>query len=380
MLRAPLLLLTDLQAPVQALGRVWGRKPCVVLSRNFYVHLPLDGQGIPTRKMADFVALEIKRLAPYPDAEFCFVRSGRYVHAFAWSHSEVATALQQLAGQWRAALVKHGNTLRPESALGSLPKQARSLRSACEGVEGLQTDASGLKAIMWWPQPPSAAALAQFFDPHAAGMSSAVLPPLDKHRLADRLAAGSSRWSVFWPGQWVQGGAKNANPIPAGSRNLRLALFPAAAAAALLGSAFFAAWTFTAYQKIAAEVVGTQSALDRGIAQARSQVSLQVVKPVDSKIDKARKVSTGPDVPVLLEQLQRALPRKGLLVRNLVIEQGVLTLTLVSAWAEPVDLDEASSMLEAIEGFQSIEISDMADPKVVKFQIKLGPALLRSKL
>ena len=42
--------------------------------------------------------------------------------------------------------------------------------------------------------------------------------------------------------------------------------------------------------------------------------------------------------------------------------------------------DETSSMLETIEGFQGIEISDMADPKMVKFQIKLGPALLRSRL
>lgn len=380
MLRAPLILLTDLQSPVRQLGRVWGRKPCVVLSRNFYVHLPLDGQGMPARKMASFVALEVKRLAPYPDAEFCFVRSGRYVHAFAWSGGMVADALRQLAGAWQASMAKYGVTIRPETALGLLPKQARSLRLACEGVEALQTDASGLQAVMWWPQPPGASELAQFFEAHGSATSAAVLPPLDKQRLADRVAAVGNGWSVFWSGKWAQPSTKIAGPVVVGPRYLQPALFPAAAAVAFVGSGFFASWIYAAHQTLAAQVVSAQSVLDKGISQARRQVSVPVTEPLDAKLDKARKVSVGPDVPALLERLQAALAPKALLVRNLVLEQGVLNLTLVSAWADPVDLDETSALLEAIEGFQSMEINDMADPKVVKFQIKLGPALQRSKL
>ena len=150
-----------------------------VVAREFCLYLTVPCAAVPAARRRDFVAVAVRRAAPFADADWYAAWRGDIAQVWLWSRAAVRGALVEAAGASRIRML-------PESALrGAMQAQGAELLADREGCEGRLWRDGVLVASMWWPTAPEAAAWAGFC--RGAGLTASEVPALQPAQaLAER--------------------------------------------------------------------------------------------------------------------------------------------------------------------------------------------------
>ena len=141
-----------------------------LISRSLCLFLKVDATNIPTKQRREFVALAVRRAAPFTDAEFdvAWSKSG-VASVFYWSTSKAHALIGTIPGR--------RDRCAAESFYVSAPKTDETeLLHLAEGVEGRVWEGGNLTASRWWPVQPSASQWMTFARGIGANKSQSQLP------------------------------------------------------------------------------------------------------------------------------------------------------------------------------------------------------------
>ncbi|WP_298579462.1 hypothetical protein [uncultured Luteimonas sp.] len=177
------------------------------MGRELCLFLSVDATRVPAKQRASFIALAVRRAAPFPDPAHEAAWSGAHAGVWYWSRSRVAELLgpQPL----RVARVV------PEAQYCGEPMaEGAQLLALARGFEGRAWKDAGLVADRWWAVPPSGEDWAAFL--RGAGLRVMELPdaveapigqtPWAQQRQGTRLALDDA-------GTWLRRGAVAAGAI-----------------------------------------------------------------------------------------------------------------------------------------------------------------------
>lgn len=341
-------------------GTLWGGGPVLVLGRQFCVHLTLDASGVPGRRVADFVDLQVSRLSPFAQSGGVFVRQGDKVHVWVWPQEMVTAQQRRLDtghGRWRVL---------PESLWGEVPMRGTIIRHCMAGVEALRFDGGHLQDAMWWPQAPTAPDIAKFSE--GTQVSQATESARERVQRGRRWA--SKVQAVSAPGAKVQ--------APTGL----VAWLGTPLAFVMLGwlllglAGAYAGWTLASASTVVSAKVEVQAELDRLLSQGARGTRVRAGAALEQDtqwVQEVRQLTRGVRLHELLQRLAQPLSSRGLLLRELLIDRDEVKLGLVSGYGGAVDLDEAISALESVGLWQRVELLDFAHPSLARFSLKLRP-------
>lgn len=150
-----------------------------VLAREFCLYLTVPCAAVPVARRRDFVAVAVRRAAPFADADWYAAWHGDTAQVWLWSRSAVRGALVEGAAASRIRML-------PESVLRGVPQaQGAELLADTAGCEGRMWRDGVLVASAWWPEEPAAAAWAGFC--RGAGLAVTAVPTLQPAQtLAER--------------------------------------------------------------------------------------------------------------------------------------------------------------------------------------------------
>ena len=141
-----------------------------VLARSYCVYVTVGCAAVPAARRRDFVAVAVRRAAPFVDADWYAAWRGDIAQVWLWSRSAVRGALVEAAGASRIRML-------PESVLrGAVQAQGAELLADREGCEGRLWRDGVLVASVWWPVVPDTAAWAGFC--RGAGLAVPAVPAL----------------------------------------------------------------------------------------------------------------------------------------------------------------------------------------------------------
>ena len=179
----------------------------VLVGRELCLFLSVDATRVPAKQRASFIALAVRRAAPFPDPAHEAAWSGAHAGVWYWSRSRVAELLgpQPL----RVARVV------PEAQYCGEPMaEGAQLLALARGFEGRAWKDAGLVADRWWAVPPSGEDWAAFL--RGAGLRVMELPdaveapigqtPWAQQRQGTRLALDDA-------GTWLRRGAVAAGDL-----------------------------------------------------------------------------------------------------------------------------------------------------------------------
>lgn len=120
-----------------------------LISRELCLFLTIDASKAPKKQRQEFVALAVRRAAPFPDPEFDIV----------WSTDDVASIWYWSSNRIRALLGEHTRRRQKFVAeatyLGNPQEEAVELLQLPEGAEGRIWKSGRLRTSRWWPQAPT---------------------------------------------------------------------------------------------------------------------------------------------------------------------------------------------------------------------------------
>lgn len=150
-----------------------------VLARSYCVYLTVACGAVPAARRRDYVAVAVRRAAPFADADWYAAWHGETAQVWLWSRSAVRGALVEGVAASRIRML-------PESVLRGVPQaQGAELLADTAGCEGRLWRDGVLVASTWWPAEPDATAWAGFC--RGAGlMVTAVPTPQPAQALAER--------------------------------------------------------------------------------------------------------------------------------------------------------------------------------------------------
>lgn len=155
----------------------------MLVGRELCLFLSVDAQRVPVRQRGDFVALAVRRAAPFPDPEHGIGWTGDTAAVWYWSRSRIEEAAGSIGGAivQPEALFLGGRQHEDVCELLALPSTT--------GHEGRCWRGGRLVASKWWPALPSPAQWSAFL--RGAGWSPAT--PLPQPRMLEPL---SRPWST----------------------------------------------------------------------------------------------------------------------------------------------------------------------------------------
>ena len=141
------------------------------------------------KQRAAFVAMAVRRAAPFPDPEFGVTWSGNHASVWYWSR---AMALELIGGQWPRRI-----ECAPEALyLGAPEADSQQLLQLSAGVESRLWKEGRLTASRWWPQPPSPQEWAVFLRSAGCAPDPNGVPPVREGVIQPR------RWSTTPARKW----------------------------------------------------------------------------------------------------------------------------------------------------------------------------------
>lgn len=144
---------------------------------------------MPAKQRKAFIAMAVRRAAPFPDPEFGVAWSGDKASVWYWSRAKVQ---ELLGGQWPRRI-----QCVPEALyVGSPMEDGVQLLQLTSGVEGRIWKESRLTASRWWPQPPGLPEWNVFL------RSAGNLPGTDGIPPAMASTIQPQRWSVTHQRKW----------------------------------------------------------------------------------------------------------------------------------------------------------------------------------
>ena len=150
-----------------------------VLARAYCVYLTVACGAVPAARRRDYVAVAVRRAAPFADADWYAAWRDETAQVWLWSRSAVRGALVEGAAASRIRML-------PESVLRGTPQmQGAQLLADTAGCEGRLWQDGLLAASMWWPAQPDTSAWAGFC--RSAGLAVTAVPELQSAQvLAER--------------------------------------------------------------------------------------------------------------------------------------------------------------------------------------------------
>lgn len=140
------------------------------MGREFCLYTEVNAAKVPPRQRREFVAMTVRRAAPYPDPEFGLAWLGDHAAVWYWSHAKV---LEHLGGQWT-----HRTTCVPEALyVGQVHEDAEQVLALGDGFEGRLWKQGRLVASRWWAQEPSPAQWQTFLRGTGVAAGAEVRPP-----------------------------------------------------------------------------------------------------------------------------------------------------------------------------------------------------------
>jgi len=140
---------------------------CLV-GRELCLFARLDASKAPVRERKAFIALAVRRAAPFADPEFDIAwNTDGTAAVWYWSRARVAALAAEVPGRRRRFVAEALYVGQPQT-------DAVELLALDEGVEARAWKAGQLRASRWWPQPPDADIWQEFV--RGVGQAS---PPAD---------------------------------------------------------------------------------------------------------------------------------------------------------------------------------------------------------
>lgn len=157
-----------------------------VVARGLCAYTLLDGAAVPTGKRRGFVAMAVRRWAPFADPASHVQWVGDKAMVWAWSQARVQVQVVD-----DDAPVEPPRRLLPESLLLGTPlDDAAQLLALDEGYEGRVWRNHVLAACQWWPQLPELAEWNVFL--RGAGLAPATALPDATH-----IARNGEPWNAL---------------------------------------------------------------------------------------------------------------------------------------------------------------------------------------
>jgi len=137
----------------------------ILTGRELCLFLHVDAGAVPAAQRAAFVALEVRRAAPFPDPEYDLAWFGDHAAVWYWSRERVCGLLGEPAAQarFRAEACFRGQPVMEDRAeLLSLSPPQGDIHANVDagesraGVEARLWRQGHIVASRWWSQPPSA--------------------------------------------------------------------------------------------------------------------------------------------------------------------------------------------------------------------------------
>lgn len=147
------------------------------VGRELCLFLLVDASRIPVRQRPEFVALAVRRAAPFADPDFDVLWLHDHAATWYWSRERVMSLVEGDRGvRFRAESVFRGNVPAADTEqILALDVQAATGEHFTVGTEARVWRRGRLLASRWWPQAPSPAEWAVFA--RGAGLESADTPP-----------------------------------------------------------------------------------------------------------------------------------------------------------------------------------------------------------
>ena len=157
-----------------------------VLARSYCVYVTVGCAAVPAARRRDYVAVAVRRAAPFADADWYAAWRGETAQVWLWSRSAVRGARVEGVAASRIRML-------PESVLrGAVQAQGAQLLADREGCEGRLWRDGVLVASVWWPAVPEATVWAGFC--RGAGLAVTAVPALQPAQaLAERAWTQASR-------------------------------------------------------------------------------------------------------------------------------------------------------------------------------------------
>ena len=119
---------------------------CLV-GRELCLFMDVNAERVPAKQRREYVAMAVRRAAPYADPDFGLAWLGDHAAVWYWSRARV---LDRLGGHWPRRI-----TCAPEALyVGQAHDDQAELLALEDGCEGRLWKQSRLLASRWWPQPP----------------------------------------------------------------------------------------------------------------------------------------------------------------------------------------------------------------------------------
>ena len=164
---------------------------CLV-GRELCLFMEVNAARVPAKQRQDFVAMAVRRAAPYPDPDFGMTWLGDHAVVWYWSRARV---LERLGGQWPRRI-----TCVPEALyVGQAHEDGAELLALEEGTEGRLWRQARLIASRWWPAPPDVGQWQAFLRGAGSASSDEAPPPATRATIAGQRwnqATGGSRLTL----------------------------------------------------------------------------------------------------------------------------------------------------------------------------------------
>ena len=142
---------------------------CLV-GREFCLYAEINATRVPLRQRQEFIAMSVRRTAPYQDPKFGLAWLGDHAAVWYWSHAKV---LEQLGSQW-----SHRTICAPEALYtGQVHQDAEEVLALDEGFEGRLWKHGRLQASRWWATAPTPAQWQAFLRGTGITTTAEAQPP-----------------------------------------------------------------------------------------------------------------------------------------------------------------------------------------------------------
>lgn len=157
-----------------------------LVGRELCLYLLVDAARVPARQRAEFVALAVRRAAPFPDPDFDVLWLRDHAAVWYWSRERAHAAAGGGVVRYRAEALYRGEVPVADSEqLLLLDVDGEGSGDRTAGVEARIWRQGRLQASRWWPQLPDARAWATFA--RGAGLdASQPMPEAQVSVLRDR--------------------------------------------------------------------------------------------------------------------------------------------------------------------------------------------------
>lgn len=170
-----------------------------LVGRELCLYLEVDASRVPAKQRAGFVALAVRRAAPFADPDYDILWLQDHAAVWYWSRERVRSLARAPAAgaRYRAEAVFRGDVPGEDSEqLLVLDVIAATGETFSAGVEARAWRQGRLQASRWWPHLPDANAWQTFA--RGAGLDVSQLPPTPiATRLRDHPLSASSQHSAI---------------------------------------------------------------------------------------------------------------------------------------------------------------------------------------